>query len=304
MSKEDIEGGVAKFYDECWTELNTLDDSQATNKAYSKWEDVRDCSREYARLCRLRLLRHLPRNGEAMLDAGSGPLLFKEYVEYSRNFDKRYCVDLSAIALREAQKKLGERGLYLQGSILDIPLQNDFFDSAISVLTIFNIHKDEQETAVRRMLQVTKPDAPVIIVYCSEETFPSWLAGWLTGRHRRLRRIAAKQATKPGKVKRERDLYYYRHPVSWWRRFEDVADVEILPWATLDPTVQKTFVPDNKLGSWMLDILFKLEDRFPHFLGRNSTYPMIILRKKLASGDRSKDHLTGPASIVAQKASA
>jgi ubiquinone/menaquinone biosynthesis C-methylase UbiE len=287
---EDIEGGVGKFYDACWTELKTLDASPATNKAYSKWEDVRDCAREYARLCRLRLMRHLPQSGGAMLDVGSGPLLFKEYVDYSRSFEKRYCVDLSAVALKEAEKKLGEQGVYLQGSVLDIPLQDDFFDSAISVIAIFNIHKDEQENAVRRMLRATKPGAPVIIVYCNEETFPSRLAGWLTGRQRRLRRRESRQATKPGKVKKERDLYYYRHPVSWWERFEDVADIQILPWATLDPAIQKTFIPDNKLGGMLLDVLFKLEDRYPSFLGRNATYSLIILRKRLATEEERAQH--------------
>jgi ubiquinone/menaquinone biosynthesis C-methylase UbiE len=206
--------------------------------------------------------------------------LFNEYVEYSKNFDKRYCVDISQVALREAEKKIGRHGVYLKGSLLNVPLDDNFFDSAISVLAIFNIHKDEQEKAVRRMLQVTKPGAPAIIVYCNPETFPSRLARWLIERERNKRRRALAKARKPKKVREQGSLYYYRHPLNWWSRFNDVADVKILPWITLDPTVQKAIVPDNRFGSALLNMLFRLEDRYPHFFGRNATYSMIVLRKR------------------------
>ena len=40
-----------------------------------------------------------------MLDMASGPIQYPEYLVYSSNFKKRYCVDLSKNALEAAKKK-------------------------------------------------------------------------------------------------------------------------------------------------------------------------------------------------------
>ena len=288
----DVEGGVAKFYDTVRWDASKWHDLSESKKAYSRWDDMRDCAKSYSQRCRSRAFRHIPLSGEYMLDMGSGPLQFYEYVEYSRNFEKRYCVELSARALEDAQAKIGDHGVFFHGSFFDFELQDNFFDCSLSLLTIFNIHKDEQETAVRKLIRVTKPGKPVIIVYMNPHTIVTALASSWPARtfqtikstllNTKARRKRRKQLAKSHEKAAKKDsvLYFHRHPIEWWSRFSDVATVEILPWASLSPLTQKTVIPDNRLGARILDFLFVLEERYPQFFGRYAEYPLIVLTKK------------------------
>ena len=55
--------------------------------------------------CRKRLLNHIPKKGLNILDFASGPIQYKEYLEYSKNFKFRHCVDFSKDAIKIAKKK-------------------------------------------------------------------------------------------------------------------------------------------------------------------------------------------------------
>ena len=159
---------VSKFYNTVgWeTEGEITEDAR-------RWEDLREYAREYVGKCRMRVLSHIPESGENLLDMASGPIQYKEYLEYSRNFKKRYCVDLSSSALEGAKKKIGDHGVFLHGSFFDIPLEEDFFDCTVSLHTIYHIDKDKQEEAVRKLIKVTKPEKPVIIVYSNPNAITS-----------------------------------------------------------------------------------------------------------------------------------
>ena len=135
------------------------------------FEDLRKHSAKYVHKCRERVFRHIPDSGVNILDMASGPLEFQDYVDYSKNFEKRYCVDLSSTALEMAKRRIGDHGVFLHGSFFDIPLQENFFDCALSIHTIYHIDKDKQEIAVRKLLHVTKPGKPVIIVYSNPVCF-------------------------------------------------------------------------------------------------------------------------------------
>jgi len=88
------EDRVAKFYDTIGWES----EGDITQDA-RRFEDLREYAGEYVRKCRWRVLRHIPDTGENLLDMASGPIQYKEYLQYSKNFHKRYCVDLSSKAL-------------------------------------------------------------------------------------------------------------------------------------------------------------------------------------------------------------
>jgi len=89
---------ISKFYNTVgWeTEGNITEDAR-------QWEDLREFSQEYISKCRLRLLKYIPESGGNILDMASGPIQYPEYLEYSKNFNKRYCVDLSDAALESAK---------------------------------------------------------------------------------------------------------------------------------------------------------------------------------------------------------
>jgi SAM-dependent methyltransferase len=240
-----------------------------------RWEDLRPYAREYVGKCRRRVLAYIPESGENMLDMASGPIQYKEYLEYSRNFKKRYCVDLSSGALESAKNKIGEHGEFLHGSFFDILLEENFFDCAISLHTIYHMDKDRQEDAVRKLVKVTKPGKPVIIVYGN----PNTLMNLPLRAARRIKYFLKKPAVTMKKAE-DASLYFYAHPIGWWHRFNDIAGIKIVPWRSFGSDDQKRLIPDNRIGKMMFDNLFNLEERFPDFFVKHFQYPMIILTKK------------------------
>lgn len=268
-----VEEGVSKFYNTVGWET----EGEITEDA-KRWEDLREHAKEYVSKCRLRVLSHIPESGENILDMASGPIQYKEYLEYSRNFKKRYCVDLSSSALGDAKKKIGNHGVFLHGSFFDIPLEENFFDCTVSLHTIYHIDKDKQEEAVRKLIKVTKLGKPVIIVYTNPKSLT--LRALLTLSALRRARDLLKKPEKTTKKEQGVSLYNHPHPIEWWNRFSDVAGVKVLPWRSFDSDTQKRLIPNNKIGGIMFNLLFNLEERFPDFFVKHFQYPMIILTKR------------------------
>lgn len=265
LMSNNAEKKVSTFYNTVgWkTEEGITEDAK-------RFEDLREHAKEYVSKCRLRVLCHIPATGENLLDMASGPIQYREYLEYSKNYKKRYCVDLSQQALDAARKKIGDHGVFLHGSIFDISLKKDYFDCVVSLHTIYHIDKDRQEEAVRKLVEVVKPGKPVIIVYSNPDAV-----------NRRLGRLVKFLFRRSTTLQKEKDssLYFYSHELRWWDRFNDIADVKILPWRSFSVNAQMRLFPNNVIGSKMFDILFFLEEKFPNFFVRNFTYPMIVLTK-------------------------
>lgn len=57
----------------------------------------------------------------------------------------------------------------------------------------------------------------------------------------------------------ENTFYFGRHPILWWRRFLDSGAVEIRSYRFPTPAVERILIPDNRIGSFIYDILFKFE---------------------------------------------
>lgn len=237
-----------------------------------RFEDLRKYSQSYARKTRRRLLKFIPPSGDYMLDMASGPIQYPEYIEYSQNFQKRCCVDFSSDALRMAKEKIGDHGEFFQGDFLNIPFENDYFDCTISLHTIYHIDKEEQEKAVRKLIRITKPGQPIIIVYSNPNAF--WRKKWMRKIYRKRRNPDI------GSFIQGAALYFYRFPNSWWKRFEDVATIKIRPWRSFGPHLQTRLIPNNKMGAALLHSLFQLEKLFPRFFAANFEYTMIIMIKK------------------------
>jgi len=90
---------VYKFYNEGgWNE------SKKNTKDAKLFEDLRVVAREYVSHCRKKINNHISNNGVNILDFASGPLQYKEYLDYSKNFKIRHCVDFSKEAIRKAKK--------------------------------------------------------------------------------------------------------------------------------------------------------------------------------------------------------
>ncbi len=257
---------VSKFYNtKGWETIEGITEDA------KRWEDLRPVASNYVNKCRLRVLKHIPDQGEKILDMASGPIQYPEYLKYSENFNKRYCVDLSAVALDEAKKKIGSHGIYLHGSFLDIDVKENYFDCAISLHTIYHIDKDLQENAVRKLLYVTKPGQPVIIVYSNPFTLISLPV--------RLLRMVKNFLTIEKKSNTDSELYFFQHPNEWWLRFNDISNIAMYPWRSFAANFTKKFIPNNKFGEKILIVLFNLEEAFPDFFVKYFQYNMVVLRK-------------------------
>lgn len=225
------------------------------------WEDLRECAQDYVSHCRRRIAHHLPNQGDFLLDAASGPIQYPEYLEFSKNFNKRYCVDISNDALRQAEEKLGTHGVYVNASLLDLPFKDNFFDASLSLHTVYHIAAEEQERAVRELIRVTKPNAPLIVIYANPER-PTHLIKSLVKPHA------------PGPI------YYHAHPLRWWDRFRDSCELAISPWRSLTATASRRLVPNNRLGKKMLHWLVDAEEAFPSIATSLGAYPLIQLTKR------------------------
>ncbi len=90
----DIKQQVRDFYNQVgWKEVG---EGVYQNARY---EDLRPVSREYIHRCHLRVLRHLKPRGRFLLDAGSGPIQYPEYLEYSRGYQRRICARVAPSVL-------------------------------------------------------------------------------------------------------------------------------------------------------------------------------------------------------------
>lgn len=269
MDELNVEKKVRAFYDgEGWSS----DNSGTTFDAYL-WEDLRPCAAHYVSACRLKILDFLPKKGDLFLDAASGPIQYPEYLEYSKGFKKRVCVDISQKALDQAKAKLGEMCETVCTSILELPFPDNHFDAVVSLHTIYHIDKKDQERAVRQLLRVAKPGVPVVIIYSNPNR--------LLARLRRLAKFQSPRSKITNEAQNTNDpLYFYAYPLEWWKIVEDVADVTIYPWRSLTAQDSRRFIPGTKLGKFMLDSLEKIEKRLPTLIKNFGAYPMIVITKR------------------------
>ncbi|MEI8132534.1 MAG: hypothetical protein WCG34_08875, partial [Leptolinea sp.] len=94
MDNQDVKQQVRAFYDQVgW---KTVGEGVYQNARY---EDLRPVSREYIHRCHMRVKRYLQPSGDLLLDAGSGPVQYPEYLIYSEKYNHRVCLDISILAL-------------------------------------------------------------------------------------------------------------------------------------------------------------------------------------------------------------
>ena len=249
---------VFKFYSkEGWSH------SKKNTKDAILFEDLRPVAQKYVSYCRYKINNFLPKNGKNILDFASGPIQYKEYLTYSKNFKKRHCVDFSKAAIKLAKKKIGKKGKFYCNDFLKIKFKKNFFDAIVSLHTIYHISKNDQKKVVKKLLSISKKNSPIIIVYSNPNTFLNFFKNIFTN----------------NKSKNKNRLYFYCHKLNWWKQFSKVAKVEFYPWRSFSAQHQKKIFPNNLIGKILFDLLILFEKIFPKLFVRYFQYPIIILRK-------------------------
>jgi SAM-dependent methyltransferase len=316
----DIKQEVRQFYDQVgWSRVG---DDLYQNARY---EDLRPVAREYIHRCHLRVSRHLDGHtapphlsGRFLLDAGSGPIQYPEYVEYSRNYQYRVCADISITALIEARKRLqaiypeGKHGLFVVADIANLPFKEAAFDGVVSLHTIHHLPEDEHLQAYLGLHRLLAPGRNAVVVngWPSSPLMASFeplvrLSNRLRSVTRRLS-SAVKRAPKPapdqtsprtagkagranqgpaagetqGSLPDRKGTFTSRHDVAWMKNeVGGRIPLEILVWRSASVRFMRAVIFSWLGGRYWLRLLFRLEERSPHYYGENGQYPLIVIRK-------------------------
>lgn len=254
----------------------------------ARHEDLRPVARAYIRRCHTRVGRALPSAGRLLLDAGSGPVQYPEYLEYSRGFARRVCLDISRTALREARLRLGSHGACVVGDLAALPFRAGAFEAVVSLHAIHHLPPEGQEGAFRQLARVLAPGGAAAVVYSWGPHAPLMRlmapAIRLAFALQRLIRRARGQPNAPAALGAAAGsgsgTYSHKHTYSWVRRrLGDLPGLEIRVWRSVSTAFLRAFIHRRLLGGLWLRLLFALEQSAPRGMGRLGQYPLIVFRK-------------------------
>jgi len=264
----------------------------------ARYEDLRPVAAEYIHRCHLRVRRHLPASGRFLLDAGSGPIQYPEYLEFSRNYEHRVCLDISILALQQARKRIGEHGLFVLADIANLPFKKGAMDGVVSLHAVHHIPGDEQKRTFEELFRMLKPGGSAVIVHSwgnlapvdrllqRPMRFAERVSGYLRRRKNKETieaAVAIADLTDDGKqLVRKPGLHTFRHDYRWvLSELAALPGLDVRVWRSASPRITRAFMHPKLLGKLLLGILYLLEEMAPRLFGRFGQYPMIIFRQPL-----------------------
>lgn len=275
---------VKDFYDQIgWQQIG---DQLYQNAIY---EDLRPVSREYINRCHLRVNRHIKQEGKYLLDAGSGPVQWPEYLTYSQGYRYRVCLDISIVALKEARKRLGQKGLYVVADVTNLPFIKGVFDGAVSLHTFHHLSLEEQKKAYWDLHRVLIPAASAVVVN-------GYSVSPLMLRFNRLISIAEKLTAKDGhkasdgvekapkheqeEPQQARGTFVEKNTYDWIQNSLSGIRHEVFPWRSISVRFMRALIHPALGGRIWLKFIYWLEERFPGWFAKNGQYPMVIIYKE------------------------
>ena len=299
----DVKQRVRQFYDQVGWQM-------AGEGVYqnARYEDLRPVSREYIRRCHLRVKRFLKPSGRYLLDAGSGPVQYAEYLTYSEGYQYRVCADISIVALQEARRRIGGHGLFVVADVANLPFAPGLFDGLVSLHTLHHLPLEEQVKAYEAFYRVLKEDSSAVVVNGWTDSPIMRRLGWLVrimdrlGQRRQLfRRLGGRAVDeaerKPengqrGKIAAESTkteptssfaptgTFINKMDPAWLKeKIGGRLHYEIYPWRSVNVRFLRAVIHPVTGGKLWLRLLFWLEERFPRFFGEKGQYPLIVIRK-------------------------
>jgi hypothetical protein len=280
-AQADVKARVREFYDSVgWKQVG---EGLYQNARY---EDLRPVSRDYIHRCHLRVARFLAPSGRFLLDAGSGPIQYPEYLQYSKEYRRRVCLDLSRLALQEARARIGEHGLFVVGDVAALPFSSGAFGGMVSLHTVHHLPPWEHRLAFLEFARVLEPGAAGVVVYSwGSRSFlmrlmagPIALAFWAQRLYRRTRREPPLEGEEEGAGSGA--TFTYKHDPRWVRReLGDLPGLEIRVWRSVSTSFLRALIHRRLGGAAILRVVYGIEERVPHLLGHLGQYPAILIRK-------------------------
>ena len=267
-----VEFSVRNFYDNYgWVDG---DDGSGEDNSFRQF---RPSYRAYHEDVERRTLEALePFKGELLI-AGGGDMP-DSHVDIAERFDHVTCVDISKRALDIAAHRLGKKAEIVNGSILDLPMESNRFDSVFCSHVIYHIDRDLQETAIDELLRVTKPGGRVVVLYSNPRSPIRFAAGAIHKTSSAFRKMF--KARDPSARGDRPDLYFSPHNLSWWDRFKPQASVEMQPWDVIGSYEERTIIPSNWIAKGFYGTAGWLEKKSPDLAVRLWQYLIVTLDKQ------------------------
>jgi SAM-dependent methyltransferase len=287
-SEAEIKRRVREFYDQVgWQEVGEGIYQNA------RYEDLRPVSQEYINRCHARVSRYLESEGCYLLDAGSGPIQYPAYLEYSRGYEYRVCADISIQALAEARKRIGDHGLFVVCDIAYLPFTSNVFDGVVSLHTIHHLPIDEHLQAYEELYRVMLPERCAVVVngwhnprlgiaLNKARKFILRARGFINRRilGRKISRAAINPA---GALQDDEDVkstFVEKNTSAWLKQqVGSQMPIRIYVWRSVNVKIMRTLIHEKWAGRRLLRVLYWLEERFPRWFGENGNYPLIVIRK-------------------------
>lgn len=229
---------------------------------------------DHERKCITRLNKHFRRGGRYLLDAGSGPIAHRELLQYGAAYERRVCVDLSLAALHGAQAKLGERGIYVQGDLTNLPIATGSMDAVTCNHVLYQIPAELQAAALLELWRVLKPGGVAVAVYW-------WPGSPLAARFEVLSEFlgmggaldATESETEPPPP------FEYCHSLQWFTEQDWPFRYRIESYCIVDSWFVRRRVSADWRGEFLRNILCAMQLLAPEFSGRNGAVPAIVIYK-------------------------
>lgn len=283
---KDIKQEVRQFYDRVgWSKMA---DGVYQNARY---EDLRPVSSEYIHRCHLRVNRHLKKGGRFLLDAGSGPIQYPEYLTYSETYQKRVCLDISIVALQEARKRIGDHGLFVVADVANLPFKSGVFDGIVSLHTLHHLPLEDQSRAYDDLYHVLAPGSSMVLVNgWTDSPLMRRTAGLVNLAERVKGRLLRRPQWPSPEILLEKKVekkpvestgtFIQKQNAAWLRsQLDGKMKYEIRVWRSVNMRFLRALIHTRLAGRAWLRLLFWLEERYPNYFGEKGQYPLIIVYK-------------------------
>jgi len=286
MTQHDVKQEIGRFYNQVGWQME-----QDGNFQNARYEDLRPVSAEYIHRCHMRVKRFLAPTGDFLLDAGSGPVQYDEYLTYSEDYRYRVCMDLSFVALQEARKRLGDRGLYVNADIANLPFRDESLDGIVSLHTIHHVPLDEKIEVYKGLYRALKPGCSMVTVDGWSEVPLGKVMNFFMRIANRLRRWTSKEipniplALQTNEQNQEgknapTGTFVLKTSSRWFHKaMKNQIPYEIRVWRSVSVKFLRSVIQPEWGGKFWLKTLYRLEEWFPRYFGENGQYPLIVISK-------------------------
>jgi len=239
-----------------------------------RFVDTRPTPMRFTLACMKRLRKYFSKGGKYLLDVGSGPIPHDELLTYSDRFTKRICVDLSVPALREAHRKLGDRGAYLQGDLTNLPIQTGVIDAVMCFHVIYQLPHEQQATAFRELWRVLKPGGIAVIVYWwANPKLPEQVQRIASTLRRKKNNSAPQSLQMAANVPDHNPL-----SLEWFQSQSWPFSYKFDSYRIVGNSFLQS-IPDDWRGALFLRALMVFQRLAPDYCGKHGLMPAIVVRK-------------------------